>query len=364
MFGIVPMTEQLTEQEEIALRKSQAQPWDAWEEPQVTAADLALLRIQAEGDQLYAEIAGQRLGLATSTFLDGLGEETTYPDTFVGKLSPRLQAQVINERIDKTPPRLYSLVTEGEKVVRIFPGNREVIPPALVADRVYDRLTQRYGELTVEEAVGAAGEFYLRFLTPYQEGIPGALLDVRPDHPYLNREDVLALGVQVRHEYREGLEVSLFVKRLVCLNGLTADRHAYSWRVKEDRGVNAQLHWLDDNLEALPKAFNQIMERATAMTQAKIEGHPRTALQQVAKAMKLPNRLVPGLFAAFDQEPGDNQWALLNAITRTATHGKLDDGTRRDLWNTAGDWISDFDEVRAVLPRAIARNVGARIIEN
>jgi hypothetical protein len=177
-------------------------------------------------------------------------------------------------------------------------------------------------------------------------------------------DDILAMGVQVRHEFRDGLSVELYVKRLLCFNRAFSSHRAYSWRRQDDRSEASQLHWLEDVLGELPERFEGFVEHAQMMAGEKFEGHARTALQATARAMNLPKNHLPGLFAAFDQEPGDTQWHLMNAITRYATHAqKLAPGIARDLCRAAGEWCEGFDVVTARLPRPIANRVGAQIIE-
>jgi len=361
--AIIPLNDQLTETEAAARRRPADLPWTTWEKLEVMPADLALLRMECLDGQLTAKLPGQAPYRVAQSFLEGLGGETTFPPEFVGKLSPALQAQIINERLDKTPPRLMSLVMNGETCVRFLPGDRAVLPAPAVADRIYDRLLDLYGGVEIDEAKAYNGEHWLRFTTPFTKALTGERVQLDPQRHEMLKEDVLALGVQVRHEFRDGLAVELHVKRLLCYNSATSVRHAYSWRVKEDRSEGAQLAWLDDVIAGLPAEFDRFLEHGRMMEAEKFEGHPRTALQAAAKAMKLPKRLLPGLFAAFDQEPGDNHWAILQALTRMGTHGDLAPGLRRDLCRTAGEWVQDFDMTTARLPRALANSIGAQILE-
>ncbi|MBA2704805.1 MAG: DUF932 domain-containing protein [Blastocatellia bacterium] len=346
--GLVPFAAQLTEREQLA---QESLPWNSWEEPAIHAGDLALLRIEATGDDLNVVVNGEAVGRVTAGLLDGLGVECTFPDHFVAKLSPRLAAQVINERIDRTPPRLLSLVTEGDRAVRLLAGDREVLSPLAVADRAYSLLRDSYRNVEVECAERGEGEFLLRLLTQHE----------RPITPKTG--DILTMGAQIEHNYRDGLKVCLYVRRLVCLNGMTADSRTYSWKVKEDRSESGQMRWLDHSLEELPATFERLTERAKLMAETPVTGHPRTLLQQAARSMGLSRRLLPELFAAYDAEPEPTQWGINNAVTRLATHSPAARNQRQAIWSSAGDWVDQFDICTATLPRSIARSVGANIIE-
>lgn len=359
---MIPLTEQLTPSERARQERPDALPWDAWEPLEVVPADLALLKMEELDGELLATFPDDTRFRAGSSFLEGLGDEAVFPNTFVEKLSPALQAAVINERLAATPPRAVSLVTHGDRALRFLPGDRAVLTAPAIADRIYDRLTDLYGGAEIDEAIANNGEHWLRFTTPYTKTLDGTRVEIDRNRHERVPEDVLALGVQVRHEFREGLSVELHVKRLLCYNSATSSRRAYSWRVKEDRSEAAQLYWLDDVLAALPDEFDRFLAGGRMMREEKLEGHPRTALQATAKAMRLPKKLLPGLFAAFDQEPGDTHWHLWNAITRMVSHGDLAPGLRRDLWGIAGQWCENFDLVNARLPRALALSTGAQIL--
>ncbi|HEV8177675.1 MAG TPA: DUF932 domain-containing protein [Gemmatimonadales bacterium] len=347
-YGIVPLDDQLTEREEMA---QEALPWNTWEEPVIHSGDLALLRVEATGNDLNVVVGGQAVGRVTPGLLDGLGAECTFPDQFVAKLSPRIAVQVINERIDRTPPRLLSLITEGDRAVRLLPGDREVLSPLAVADRAYSQLRDSYRNVEVECAQRGEGEFLLRLVTPHE----------RPITPKTG--DILSMGAQIEHNYRDGLRVCLYARRLVCLNGMTADSKTYSWRAKEDRSETGQMRWLDYALEELPAAFERLTERAKLMAETPVTGHPRTMLQQAARSMGLSRRLIPELFAAYDAEPEPTHWGINNAVTRLATHSPAAQNQRQALWSSAGEWVDQFDIVNCTLPRSIARSVGAQIIE-
>lgn len=363
MANLIPLDEQLTDSEIAARNRPKDLPWHQWEPLSVRPADLALLKMETLDGQLVAKLPDLPPYRVAPSFLEGLGGETTFPPSFVEKLSPATQAAVINERLAATPPRLMSLVMNGESCVRFLPGDRAVLSAPLVADRIYDRLNDLYGGVMIDEARANNGEHWLRFTTPYTKTLTGEVVEIeRGRHEFL-KEEVLSMGVQVRHEFRDGLSVELHVKRLLCYNSATSNVHSYSWRVKEDRSEAAQLYWLDDVIAGLPAEFDRFLAHGQQMQAEKFEGHSRTALQAAAKSMHLPKRLLPGLFAAFDQEPGDTHWHLFNAITRMGTHGELAPGIARELCRTAGEWAATFDMVNARLPRALANNVGAQILE-
>jgi hypothetical protein len=354
--GLVPLGQPLTEAEEEATRRLiegevVPMPWADWPSPTTETMDIKLLRVQP-GDS-GMEVTGPLgvIGRATPGFMDGLGYEVVFPQGFIEKLSPRLQVEVINERIASTNKGEFTLVIEDGELIRLAAKGREIIPARRVAEFAHEHLETAFGSVLIPEARLNSGEALLRFDLPVEQPITRAV------------GDVLRLGLQLEQSYRDGMNVSLYMTRLVCLNGMTADKRAFSWRIKEEKTEAAQLDWLRHALGALPTAYERIVERSRLMAETRFTGDYQTVLRGAARAFGLPSRYLPQLVEAFEQEPGDTWWSVLNAFTRTATHSNISVNTRQALWAGAGDWAGRFEICTAELPRSLASSVGARILE-
>lgn len=79
--------------------------------------------------------------------------------------------------------------------------------------------------------------------------------------------------------------------------------------------------------------------------------------------MRVPRRFDERLVTAFRQEPGRSEWHMLNAFTWLATHGGLPEANSAAIQRAAGSWTEGFDVVTARLPRPMAMQVGAHILE-
>ena len=364
--GMVPLDEQLTEAEQAADVWDQNadplvvpvaapegewefnphHPWESWESPETRTYELSTLRVDSSPEGLF--VGDMTLSAGA---LAGLGYQAGFPAEFVEKLPTDLAAAVINDRIQRAKPHDVSFILDGQRATQITTGNREVIPARRVAELSYDFLQDQFGAANVDFHRYAEGNMLIRFATPIEAPITRTV------------GDVLRLGVTVEQEYGEPLSVSLHALRLVCLNGMTADRRLFAWKSAEQRTRAAQENWLREALGGVRLAFDRLQGRSRLMAETRFTGDYVVVLGQTARAMRLPARYMNDLIAAYEAEPGDSQWHILNALTRTASHAGLSPSLASRMMNTAGDWALNFSNVTAVLPRSMALAVGARIVE-
>jgi hypothetical protein len=190
----------------------------------------------------------------------------------------------------------------------------------------------------------------LRFFVPLEEPITRSV------------GDVLRLGFDVWQMYGKPMTVSLHARRLVCLNGMTADRQVFSWRSRDQRDQDSQREWLEEALSRTRDSFSRMVAGARRMAATPLTADPHTLLLSAARAMHLPRRYENDLVEAFAAEPGDTYWHLQNAITRLASHQGLPANLQASVWESAGSWTRDFRMCRAELPLPTALSVGARIL--
>lgn len=327
-------------------------PWANWEAPTVeTDVPVQALTVRPTTDGLWLDDDERPLGRIGTHGLRELSTRVGFPIDFIEKLSTRtLQAEVINDRIAQAREQDFSVVCEGDRILNVAPGWRAVTPHALVAQVAYDEIATRVGAVEVGPlAVGPNG-LSLKLITSTE----------RPVTPRIG--DVLRMGVQISHRYGMELGVSLFTERLVCLNGMTGTRHDFDWTHRSMGTVDSQLSWLRDGVDHAIESYGDLIARAQRMAETQFQGSHRDAIIERARAMGVPRRLWEQIIRAFEEEPGQDEWALLNAFTRFATHSTTADLSRR-LQAAAGDWATNFDVVTARLPRATAMRVGASIIQ-
>lgn len=334
-------------------------PWGEWPTPEVHSTAINQLRVRAnDGGTLYLgtedgsdEANRTILGVASRRGLQELSWKVGFDSEFVlDKLTPALAAEVINHRISAHREAEVGVIVEGDRFSAFLPSMRELLTYGETAQSAYDTMNSVFGNVLVDGAWQTERGMRVRLMTDLQQPITRRV------------GDVLQMGLEVRQDYGESIEVELYMKRLVCLNGMTANRSAFSWQNRLEGSRNHQRLWLSNGIAEALGAYDTLVERSRLMAQTRFEGEPESALRERARAMNFPLRHMPALMAAFEEEPGHSEWELANAFTRVATHAGLPDGLGRRVQENVGVWTQGFDLCTARLPRPLAMRVGAQII--
>lgn len=332
-------------------------PWAQWPEPEIFNTDLKALNAMVEDDMLVlkrrdGEGGEDTLGRFSTDSLQQVGWHTKFPGEFVGGLPTHLQAEIVNHRLDQAQQREFTVVAEDGVITNLAPGWRGLLPYRTTAQFTFNTLRNVYGDAEVDvHATHANGKMSCRILLPVEKPITPA------------RGDVLQMGIEVLQCYGTTIEATLYARRLICTNGMTSDGEEFKWRQRSAGSVDHQLNWLQQGLMTATSRFDNLVQRSQLMAHTAFHGNPIDVLREHARAMRLPQRHVNGLVEAFNVEPGNTEWHLLNAFTRLATHGQLNRRTAQAIMRASGNWISDFDMVRARMPRPMAVAVGAEILE-
>lgn len=351
-----------------------SQAWANWSAPSTSQGSLSQLVCEDREGSLFFKLGGEDLGTPSIGALRNLSTRCSFPVDFLDKLPPPLRAEVINARIQDTDDLRFTFThrparvnddghivddpTGRRQISNISPGWRGILAEADVCQTIWQLVSTVYGgsgDCVVEHAVRSDTDMRMRVMVPYDQ-------PVRPGGRKVG--DVLQLGFQTLYEPGVGLSVGLAVKRLVCTNGMTACEQVFDWKAKSIGRPEDQLNWLTIAVAECVSKFDDLVERARLMASTPVDGDPEQALIERARAMRIPTRFDDRLMDAFRQEPGAFEWDMLNAITRMTTHGGLPMDVADRLSKAAGDWTSGFDMVTARLPRPIAMNVGARIMED
>lgn len=327
-------------------------PWAKWPNPRVITTTMDDLRIIPgnERDILMTD-RGEPIGLATRRGLQELSWKVGFDAGFVtDKLPVHLATDVINHRIaaDRAD-REVCLVVEGDRFTSFLPAVREVLPYQETAQVAHNVMSDLFGRVTVDYADAREG-MSVRLLTDLEQPVTR------------KKGDVLQMGVQVRQDYGTSITVDLYLRRLVCLNGMTAASTDFSWQNKFEGTRAHQTLWLSASIAEALGVYDQVVTRSRLMASTRFDGDPETALRERARAMKFPMRHFAALLEAFQAEPGNSEWDLLNAMTRVATHAGLPNNLGSRMQAVAGEWSRAFDVVTARMPRPLAVATGARII--
>jgi hypothetical protein len=334
--------------------------WNDWPDPDVLDTNINEVRVEVDepdpsvginGGLVLIDHCGDELGEVNNfNGLRQLGWAASFPADFVDKLSPRVAAEVINERLAAVNGNV-TLVFERGELTNLIKGGRGVPTYRQVASKVHDTLENIYGEqVKTIFAHCAGGEMRLRFVTGVEQAVTRAV------------GDVLQMGIEVHQNYGADLSLSLYVQRLVCLNGMTARHNEFSWRVRDCTTVDHQLAWLATSVGEVTGAFDRIVAKSREMAQIAVSGDINEVLTRYARSMRFPQRYLGRVLDAYEQEPIPTQWGVLNAFTRAATHS-LSGVAQHSILAATGDWVSNFDYVNCRLPRPVAISSGAELIE-
>lgn len=343
-------------------------PWDNWDLPETVDCELGHVRVHPDNanKRLLLEVPGYDPAPFGETIWKNLDWSGDFPATFVRKLSAETAALVINERLQTFPKRPLRAIREGGRWLSLVPARRDFVPAKRLAETAWDAFSQ-YGIAdllpdTPEEPWYDEGSMLLRFLSPKRFEVTR------------RRGDVIRMGVEIGQTYGSGIDLSLYVERLVCINGMIAGHReiAFKGAVME---VTAQLDWVRERIAALPEVFDRLALSATAMAGRRLGENVLVpeALANYARNNGLQARLVPLARRAWDEmlrEEEDVQpteWDLSNAFTRALRDvqgdARWDRETRFAQMNRVGEWVRGDEIVRALLRRRDAERVHAQIEE-
>jgi len=298
-----------------------------------------------------------------SEALKQLGSFIDYPYDFVKKLPMKLQAQIINERMEKTVNKRFSMAgvskhgkieDEQEPMIHtVLPSWREFAQP----DEYVSSLRNFHNKAGIFE-----GEPEFKF--------DQSKLKLTVSGSSIVREKISAV---VGDELKFGYEFEYFpgffqqgklkIVRLICLNGMTSEETVFSWKAKNFNTKLDQLAWANMQMVSVIGKAPMIAQKARIMSETIIQD-PEEALITRMKAMGISSKFQDAVFSAFSEEKGNTEWALLNALTRFSTHNpELTEKQRAEFSASAGDWVKNFDMVTMRLPRKVAVTIaGAEII--
>lgn len=350
-----------------------AQPWSTLPELHSTRAATNELRFDVhtagETQTLVLNHKDTRLGRVSAASLKDLSERVVFPTDFVLGLPIALQAQVLNDRLAKSKELPYTLIgevapTTGEQatdteplqlITHASPGTRGIVNPSYMAQTAWNIMESVYGDgIEVKDFHWNTGAMELRIKSDF-------VADVSRKRA-LN--DIISLGVQLIYHPGIDIEVSLYIERLLCLNGMTGFGTAFNWKARTLAGDTNQIDFVKIGIAEAISNFDTIAGHLGDMSEQMVPGDPRQALLQRARAMGITRQNIPALQAAWEVEPDGSEFGMLNAVTRYATHNTdISRSLSRRLQATAGQWCAEFDVVNCRMPRTLAVRAGAQIIE-
>ena len=343
----------------IILAKTPIDPKAPWASlPSYTAkkANTTELRMGLNSENRFTmSIGKENAGVISDTAFRQLGWIANFKVDFVQqKLDKALAVQVVNYRIEDTKGDLQLIFNSNGTIASVSPGWRPTMSTPLVAQIAYNSLVGKFADGVILDHIEDQGfGFRLRFMTPIERAITPEV------------GDTLNFGVEIHYQPTREINVRLFYRRLVCLNGAASEVDEFSWTSKANATEESQLEWIQTAVIRAMDKYEVVVEKAKMMAETIVEGDSEMILRERVRTLGISETYVPQLLAAFEQEPGNTEWSYFNAFTRFATHSvDLTDDQRTKFQLVAGSYAQNYDIVTAKLSRTTAKKVGAQILSD
>jgi hypothetical protein len=131
--------------------------------------------------------------------------------------------------------------------------------------------------------------------------------------------DVVLGGINFQHSLmgENPLEVSGYVYRLICSNGLISAEAQFKWSRKTESVP--MIEWFGDRVKACIEGLGHEFDKVGNLRGVVIaEGHRAQVLSNVFAEYELSERMRHGVLAQMADSPPRHMWDVVNAITNVA----------------------------------------------
>ncbi len=246
------------------------------------------------------------------------------PAHYLRRCDPELRSRNVNRWL-RDADRDVMLRLEGSEVRAVLSGSYRVINHV----DILGWLESRLGEETPVRYELTDGYLDLQVIGRSEDGLSNA------------RKDVLHRGLHLRNS-EVGLarvNISALVYRTICLNGLVmgAGRWAYQRRHVGKAEIADQVR------EAFDRALDLSGQAATAFagTRGIQVAEPEKALDRIVGRYELGEDEGVAIRSAYQQEPGQTLYNVINALTRAGNDNALALESRHKL-QTLGGRLTDL----------------------
>lgn len=332
--------------------------WNDWKEPSVTKSHTHDVVTEADGNNLIMRVKNEEgktesFSKMTTPALRELAKRVQFPTDFVSSLPTNLQADIINHKLQSARNQKFSVIADEEgRIIAASPGWRDSVSHREIAQTAYDTL------MTVEDVESVNihtiqrhdESMFLRFTTPVTAPVTRKV------------DDILKMGVEISHSFGTDITVSLFTERLICTNGMTANRNEYNWMGNGAKTKEEQIEWIKSQVAEVMFHFDVLIAKSRQQAETPLQGDPAAILSQRARSLGM-SRFAPQIIEAFNAEPDMTEWGITNALTRFASHNAPPQIGRR-LQNEAGNMVMNFVMATARLPLYFAQQNGYEILSS
>lgn len=270
------------------------------------------------------------------------------PDAYAGiccYANQHLGSTLVSEIPDDSIAELLmdSFLGDAEGQIQIITGtdkeSKEQVITSLISPDiavlpdmdVYDACIS-LAEITgthLDSLVEVSNGHIMRFLTDREE-------DVRP-----GVGDTIQAGFEVFNSPKGHgpCSVSSFIKRLVCLNGMTRTESKVTARMMtKDR--DTILNNIRDGIRMAVGKFDADLANILTLVGQEVTA-PEDMIRSIGQEWALPKRDIDGAIGMLSEEPeiANSMWGVLNSMTRWANNSALPWDSRYKLQRTAFDLV-------------------------
>ena len=262
--------------------------------------------VDDEGHTWFSYGAERYLMLPSA--FDRLGHLMGIPVSYMEKVPSQLIVPHINYWLDSRSADgdMHTLGLNSEGLVNFFyKGDRIPVPSTVAMDIVEEKL----GTDVTYSHVSVNPDF-IRFsaTSPTSEREVGV-------------GDPVRFGVTVTNSttFKTALEVSAYVHRLTCSNGMVSQQNTVKYQSKPDDG---QEDWLAMAVEQAIQAASDEFDRLESMSQIDLNGHVPDYLNQMFAEFKVPRSMRSGITEEVITTGPRTLYDLFNIVTDFASNSE------------------------------------------
>lgn len=287
-------------------------------------------RFASEDDRLVARADGQEFGMSRLGLEAALSKVPGLQKAAVAQWPVDMLLDTINFFYEVGEGDQAAMINEGGSLVGFTKDARPIYPVAQVLAKAEETLT----------GIGAPmDELGFGNVRVNMDRVTFGLVTERVAEPKVG--DVVNGGIWFTHSptARKTPEISPFVNRLVCTNGMISARALSKWSW---RGNLDFLDWVDASVTTSWNALDEEFQGLHNLTEQTLNGHASSVVEDIFDRHRVPAGLRQGILDAVIDEADGTMYGIAQAFNRAANQVE-DIGQMRGLLMVTGDLAAQSD---------------------
>ena len=264
-----------------------------------------------EGARLWRTALGEEFSVSEDAWF-GAGKLLGVPVPFTKKIPPELLVPIYNHRLGSDDaPNSMGFMTMGEGQIESF--NRGEHNPVLNT-RILD---------VINEAIGSSWSPVHVSHTPHRTSFSVITEDeheIRNPNEPADVGDFVRSGVSVVNSLsmEHSLEVSGYIHRLICTNGMISTD--YTYRYNKNRSPDTAPEWLHDVVTDAFESVDTQVSRLRELKSQNFDGHLSDSMQSIFSDFSVPRGYREEITHRVINENADSIYDVMNVITDIASN--------------------------------------------